>query len=385
MLLDLKFMKCFIPFIFILCLFMEVNAQTEENIFEGVNTVVIDPGHGGKDPGCHGSSSFEKEIVLDIALKLGQYIEEKIEGVKVIYTRKTDVFLELEERAQIANRNDADLFISIHANAASPSAYGTETFVMGISKSSANLEVAKRENSVILMEDDYHQTYGGFDPNSPESYIALSLMQSANIGQSLSFAAKVQEQFRERVGRRDRGVKQAGFWVLHRTSMPSVLIESGFLTNDEEEKFLKSEIGKDYMASAIYRAFKEYKQEIESKIIPLEREGNFEVAIENHPSGEEGEYEREKPEGLVFKVQLVTSSKKISTEPKNFHGLSGVEYYKAGGLYRYTIGNEKSWEAAGKLQDEVKTKGFEDAFVVAFLNGKRIAVGEAVKLLKKNL
>lgn len=378
MLLDAKFIKHFVLSVFILCVCQLTNAQTEGNIFEGVNTVVIDAGHGGKDPGCHGSSSLEKKIVLDIALKLGHYIEEEFDNVEVIYTRTTDVFVELEERAQIANRNNADLFICIHANAAAPSAYGTETFVMGISKSKSNLDVAKRENSVIFLEEDYEQTYGDFNPNSPESYIALSLMQSANIGQSLSFAAKIQKQFRERVGRRDRGVKQAGFWVLHRTSMPSVLIETGFITNDEEQKFLNSEIGRDYMASAIYRAFKEYKQEIEAKIIPSERvETSAELESDN-PAHQE-------VEGLVFKVQLATSSKKISTEPKNFNGLTGVEYYEAGGLYRYTIGSENSWEAAAKLQDSVKSKGFEDAFVVAFLNGRRIAVGEAVKLLNKNL
>lgn len=363
-------------------------AQEEENIFDGVHTVVIDPGHGGKDVGCIGSNSHEKEVALAISLKLGKYIEENFEDIEVIYTRETDVFIELDERAQIANRNDADLFICVHANAASPSAFGTETFVMGISKSEANLQVAKRENSVILLEDDHERKYGNFDPNSPESYIALSLMQSAYQAQSLSFAAKVQKQFRERVGRRDRGVKQAAFWVLHRTTMPSVLIETGFLTNPGEEKFLTSEIGQDYLASAIYRAFKEYKYEIDSKIVLDEDDLEEKGGVEDPENGTQTTTPKAGHvgmEGLIFKVQLVTSSNKISTEPENFKGISGVEYYEAGGLYRYTIGNEDDWESASKLQDSVRAKGFDDAFVVAFLNGDRIAVGEAVKLLKKNL
>lgn len=368
-------------------------AQADDNIFDGIHTVVIDPGHGGKDAGCLGSSSYEKDIALDISLMLGKYIEENFKDIEVIYTRKTDVFIELDERAQIANRNNADLFICVHANAASPSAFGTETYVMGISQSESNLQVAKRENSVILMEEDHEKRYGSFDPNSPESYIALSLMQSAYQAQSLSFAAKVQEQFRERVGRRDRGVKQAAFWVLHRTSMPSVLIETGFLTNASEEKFLKSEVGKDYMASAIYRAFKEYKYEIDAKVLPLDEEGISAMErpiIDSENSVTEKERnashaKKMKYEGLTFKVQLVTSSTKISTEPENFKGILGVEYYEAGGLYRYTVGNEDDWEAASKLQDSIRAKGYEDAFVVAFLNGDRIAVGEAVKLLKKNL
>jgi len=230
-----------------------------------VAVVVIDAGHGGKDPGTSGKSTKEKDIALKIALKLGKYIEENIPGVKVIYTRKTDKYLGLDERAAIANKNKADLFICIHANSLTGAvAYGTETYVMGLHKDKENFDVAKRENSVILMDQNYEERYEGFDPKSPESYILFSLNQTAYQENSLKFAQKVEEQFKTRVGRSSRGVKQAGFMVLWKTTMPSVLIETGFLSNSKEEIFLASDHGQDLIASAIYRAFKEYKAEIES-------------------------------------------------------------------------------------------------------------------------
>ncbi len=230
-----------------------------------VNVVVIDAGHGGKDPGTSGTSTKEKDVALKIALKLGKYIEDSMPGVKVIYTRKTDKFIALDERAKIANRSSADLFICIHANALKGApARGTETYVMGLYKDKANFEVAKRENSVILMDENYQERYEGFDPNSPESYILFTLNQSAYQENSLKFAQKVEEQFKTRVGRSSRGVKQAGFIVLWQTTMPSVLIETGFLSNSKEEAFLASDNGQDLIASGIYRAFKEYKTEIES-------------------------------------------------------------------------------------------------------------------------
>jgi len=230
-----------------------------------VDVVVIDAGHGGKDPGNNGKHSREKEIALKISLKLGQYIEKNMPDVKVIYTRKDDRYLALDERAEIANKNKADLFICIHANSHTTSkAYGTETFAMGMHVDDRNLEVAKRENSVILMDENYKERYEGFDPNSPESYILFTLTQSAYQESSLSFAKKVEAQFKNRAGRFSRGVKQAGFVVLWRTTMPAVLIEAGFLSNAEEEKFLMTENGQDLIASGIYRAFKEYKSEVES-------------------------------------------------------------------------------------------------------------------------
>jgi len=230
-----------------------------------VDVVVIDAGHGGKDHGTSGKLIKEKDLALSIALKVGNYIEKNVPGVKVIYTRKDDTYLSLDERADIANRAKADLFICIHANANhNTRAYGTETYVMGLHKDESNLAVAKRENSVILLDENYHERYEGFDPNSPESYILFTLTQSAYQSSSLSFAQKVEDQFRNRVGRVSRGVKQAGFLVLWRTTMPSVLIETGFLSNSNEEKFLITDEGQNLIASGIYRAFKEYKSEVES-------------------------------------------------------------------------------------------------------------------------
>lgn len=228
-----------------------------------VKTIVIDAGHGGHDPGCHGGDVIEKNVTLAIALDVGKYIEENIEGVKVIFTRKDDHFVELWERAAIANRNGADLFISIHCNANdNKSAYGTETYAMGL-KSQQNLELAKRENSVILMEDNYMENYDGFDPKSPEGHIIFSLYQDVYIDQSLKLAQKIEHQFSERVQRKSRGVKQAPFVVLWRTTMPSVLVETGFLTNPTERKYLSSELGQSYIASGIYRAVRSYKEELE--------------------------------------------------------------------------------------------------------------------------
>jgi len=230
-----------------------------------VDTVVIDPGHGGRDPGTHGALVAEKDVVLKISLKVGAYIEKNFPGVKVIYTRKDDRYMPLDERAILANKNKADVFICIHANASpNATAYGTETYVMGPHKTESNMEVARRENSVILLDENHEQRYEGFDPKSPESYILFSLAQSAFQESSLTLADKIETQFRSKTGRYSHGVKQAGFWVLWRTSMPSVLVEVGFLTNKREEKFLMEDAGQEQIASGIYRAFKEYKNQIES-------------------------------------------------------------------------------------------------------------------------
>jgi N-acetylmuramoyl-L-alanine amidase len=230
-----------------------------------LRTVVIDAGHGGKDPGTLGKITREKDVVLKIALKTGKYIESNLPDVKVLYTRKTDKYVDFQARADVANKNKADLFISVHANSiVGANAYGTETFVMGLHKDNSNFEVAKRENSVILMDENYKEKYEGFDPSSPESYILFSLNQSAYQENSLKFAQKVEDQFKNRVGRSSRGVKQAGFLVLWMTTTPSVLIETGFLSNSKEEAFLASENGQELIASGIYRAFKDYKTEIES-------------------------------------------------------------------------------------------------------------------------
>jgi len=229
--------------------------------------VVIDAGHGGHDPGTTGDISKEKDVALKIALKLGKYIEAKLTDVEVIYTRNNDTFVELHGRAYIANKNGADLFISVHCNAfpPNPEVKGTETYVMGLSKAGRNLEVAKKENSVIFLEENYEEQYQGFDPNSPESLILLSLEQTAYQENSLMLAANIENQFKNRVGRRSRGVKMAPFWVLWDTSMPSVLVETGYLSNKKEEKDLNDPLLQDYIASAIFRAFRDYKEEIDSR------------------------------------------------------------------------------------------------------------------------
>jgi N-acetylmuramoyl-L-alanine amidase len=362
--------------------------------FFGVKVVCIDAGHGGKDGGCLGSNSKEKDVALSIALKLGEYIKKNFPEIKIVFTRKTDVFIELGERARIANKAKADLFICIHANASdNKTALGTETFVMGLHKTEANLKVAKFENSSILLEEDYKTKYSDFDPNSPESYIVLTMRQNAFIDQSLSFAAKVQSQFTDHVGRKNRGVKQAGFLVLHQTSMPSVLIETGFLTNKEEEKFLTSNIGQDYISSAVFRAFKEYKNELESKkkidVLKKEEENNpKEVIINDDKSETQGDKKNKKrnkknnsvEQGIVFKVQITSSPKKIELKPENFNGIEGVGLYEAGGLYRYVVGVEKNMTDANRLQLQMRAKGFKDAFIVAFSDGERISISKAINL-----
>lgn len=229
-----------------------------------VKTIVIDAGHGGKDPGCLGSTFQESKIALKIALELGRIIKENMKDVKVIYTRSSDKFIELHERAAIANRNGADLFVSVHCNAAaSKNAYGTETFAMGLHKTEGNLAVAKRENSVILKESDHKSSYDGFDPNSDEDHIMIANFQSAHVYNSLYLASKIESQFKNRVGKKSNGVKQAGFLVLWKTAMPSVLVETGFLTNLNDEKYLSTKKNQVLMASGIYRAIKEYKLELE--------------------------------------------------------------------------------------------------------------------------
>ncbi len=236
-----------------------------------IKTVVIDAGHGGKDSGTRGLVSKEKDIALKIALELGSTIQKYLKDVKVIYTRNDDTFVELEQRAQIANKSGADLFISIHCNSVPENTpesrkqqiHGTETYVMGMHTTEANFDVAKRENSVILLEED-KEIYEGFDPKSPESYILFSLYQSAHLENSLRLAGKIEHQFNERVRRNSRGVRQAGFWVLYRTSMPSVLVETGYLSNANEEKYLSDSYGQTLIASGLFRAFRDYKNEIES-------------------------------------------------------------------------------------------------------------------------
>ena len=344
---------------------------------ERIQTIVIDAGHGGKDTGALGSLTTEKAINLSVAKKFGAYITENLPDVKVVYTRSTDKFVELSERAAIANRNNADVFISIHCNSTegTTTAKGAETFVMGESKNEKNLAVAKKENAAILLEDNT-DAYDNFDPNSTEAYILFSLTQSLYQSQSLDLADKVQKQFSTKVGRHDRGVQQAGFLVLWKTSMPSILVELGFINNAKEEEFLNSEKGQTQMALALYRAFEEYNREFES---------------ENHtPTVTEtsGDKTTTKPalsgnKDTYFTVQFSTLDKKVPVTDKAFKGVKEVEVYEYNGAYRYTSGRFQTKADAVARQTEVRNLGFKDALVIAFINGERGSVKQAEEALKK--
>lgn len=388
-------MKRFFIIFGILLLLTSVPAELSADRRGFVRTVVIDPGHGGKDPGAVGSKVQEKDIVLSISLKLGEYIRQNYSDVKVIYTRDTDEFIELHRRAQIANENHADLFISIHCNSApSSSAYGSETFVMGLHRSRANLEVAKKENASILYEDNYLETYDGYDPNSPESNIIFTLFQNAHLNQSLDMASLVQDQFRERARRVDRGVKQDGFLVLYRATMPAILVEAGFLSNRREEEYLASDEGQSHIASAIYRAFRDFKTRQDLLAASYDQQIMAQASTETAEARPEitqpaqttpqvvNETLPENPE-IVFKVQFASTSVKRPEDAPEFRGLRKVEYYFQDGLYKYTVGNEKSLEEAAAIQREVQSAGFRDAFVVAFHNNQRISPTEAIRLLNQ--
>jgi len=330
-----------------------------------ITTVVIDAGHGGKDPGAMGKHTREKDITLAVALKTGYYIEKYLPDVKVIYTRKDDRFVGLYKRAEIANKNKADFFISIHCNSnQSSKPYGAETYVMGLHKSKANLDVAMMENAAIMFEADAGKTYDGFDARSAESYIQFSLFQSEYLDQSLQLAYDIQRQFHDRVGRKDRGVHQAGFLVLWKTAMPGVLVELGYLSNPTEEKFLMSKEGQVYMASAIYRAFKEYKLEFEkqNKVVARAETKN-----------------KTKPE-LKYRVQFYTNKKNIPLTNRRFKKVNDVRVYQQNGLYKFTSGEFSTPDSANRHLKTVKNAGFKDAFVVVFNGQKRISLKEAKQL-----
>ncbi|MBN2776057.1 MAG: N-acetylmuramoyl-L-alanine amidase [Bacteroidales bacterium] len=349
-----------------------------------IRTVVIDPGHGGSDPGAVGKYSREKDIALDISLKFGKMIEEKYKDIKVIYTRTDDSFVELYKRAQIANENNADLFICVHVNASSSSSpYGTETFVMGLHVNEANLRVAKLENSVILQEENYEDQYEGFDPNDPENHIIFSLFQNANLTQSLFFAGKVQDEFRDKVKRYDRGVKQAGFLVLWKTTMPAVLVELGFISNPEEEKYLNSKTGQEELAVALFDAFKDYKNHYEENSAEIQNavkevESNLETVIEQKEVVETQTpvVENTSQTGIFFKVQVMTSTQKIENYSEKFRPYQNVDVYLHNGVYKYTIGKETDYNKILKLQNELKSE-FKGCFVVALKNGERIPLNQA--------
>jgi len=377
-----------------------------------LKTVVIDAGHGGKDPGAVYKNIYEKDIALSVALKLGNYISTNYPNVKVVYTRSTDEFIELNERARIANANKADLFISLHVNAnKSTDAYGTETYILGLHRANENLDIAKRENSVILLEDNYSEKYEGFDPRSTESYIMFSLYQYVFFEQSIDFAAKVQDQFKNTSNRYDRGVKQMGLLVLARTTMPGVLVELGFLSNLDEVQYLISDEGKDKLALSLFNAFSNYKDSFEKTGTKTNGKNNTspvfspidttkkvkpethqtEIKTNNNTSNNNTNINtnnnsnncklNEKQE-IIFKIQIASSAKQITTIPQNFKDLKGVEEQFINGIYKYTIGNEKTFNGITELKKKVREK-YPDAFLIAFKNGESIPVTEAINLLKK--
>lgn len=354
-----------------------------------IRVVCLDAGHGGKDPGNLGTGRFkttEKHVALNVTKAVGAYITANFPDVKVVYTREDDRFIELAERCAIANRAKADVFISIHCNANSNhDPHGTETYSMGLHKTEANMRVAMKENESILLEDGHAMKYDGFDPKNPESMIALSLQQNVFLGQSQRLSHYVQKQFKDRVGRVDRGEKQAGFLVISYTSMPSILIELGFLTNKEEEDFLQGEKGQDLMASAIYRAFKEYKAEIEGTDVSVDAAPPDSTRVDTTAATPP----KEKPvadSGVRFKVQIATSTKRIDLKAKNFNGLEGVQEMKGNDLWKYTVGDERSLKDARAVQQTCRDKGFEGCFIVAFdKNGERIPdLQQAVTLSRIN-
>jgi N-acetylmuramoyl-L-alanine amidase len=347
-----------------------------------IKTVVIDAGHGGHDPGCHGANNNEKEVCLAMALKLGALIKERYPDIKIIYTRATDVFVELAERANIANRNNADLFICIHANAGSTTAYGSETYVLGLHRTDAQQKVAERENASIALEDDKGAKYRSYDL-TPDGIIALQFQLAVFHRQSILFAEMIQKEFK-RIGRYDRGVKQAGFLVLYKTTMPSVLIETAFLPNPTEEKLIGSAEGQQKMAQSMFDAFVNYKNATEGKTVVggTTVQNNIEPAPVLNNSAQPQETVKE--QGLIFKVQIETASKSISTKSSHFKGLEIFEY-QDNSLYKYCAGSfPNNLQAAKNYKDELTKMGFTNAFVVAFLDGERISIEKALKLAEKN-
>jgi len=370
-------------------------------------TVVLDAGHGGHDPGAQSASSREKDINLAIVLDLGSIIEQKFKDVKVVYTRKTDKYLTLQERADVVNEHHADLFICIHTNASpSSAAFGAETYTLGLAKTKANLDVAMRENSVILMEADYRTKYKGFDPKSIDSYIMFEFMQDKYIDKSVEFSSTIQKQFVSYCRRSDRGVRQAGFWVLHRSACPSVLVEVGFISNPAEERFLTSEQGQQEMANAIFNAFVDYKRTHDKKsgrqmssVSKIEQPARSEehnqkqqevaerpkqdidTVIKRTKSEKKIITPKNSTQTPVFKVQLFVSPKRLKPTSTLFKGVNDVDSYAEGGMTKYTVGNDSDYSKIVKVRKEIISK-FPNAFIIAFVGDKKITAREALKLNK---
>ena len=367
--------------------------------------VVIDAGHGGHDPGAVGKISKEKNINLSVALQLGKLINEQCSDTRVIYTRNKDVFIPLARRAEIANEAKADLFISIHTNSVgrNKSVQGASTWTLGLAKSDANLEVAKRENSVILYEDDYKTRYAGFNPNSAESYIIFEFMQDKYMSQSVHLASLVQKEFKQTGKRIDRGVHQAGFLVLKASAMPSILVELGFISNPTEERYLNSEVGKKALANSIFQAFLTYKEEQKMRLEESKGDTLPEVKLQQSTTSQPSssttsasttpqktpvaatstQTQKATQQVPVFKVQILTSSKPLSPKDRQFKGLKNIDFYKENGLYKYTYGSSTNYNEILRIKKDI-SKRIKDAFIIAFKNGKKMDTATAIREFKEN-
>ncbi len=358
--------------LFVFLISMTGLAQTAAKDF----VVVLDAGHGGKDTGNRGNGYLEKKIALTIALEIGKQLSTQ-KGIKVIFTRKDDRFIELKNRAKIANQADADLFVSIHCDAfTSPKAYGAGTFVLGLHRNKDNFRIAQNENSVIFLEEDHETTYEGFDPNNPESVISLVLMQETYNSQSIEAANTIQKSFVTNLNRKDRTVKQAGFLVLRETYMPSVLVEVGFLTNKKEGAYLNSKSGQREIANTISKAVLNYEKQLQASVVKEDQA--VLVAEQQAPLEVEEPAQESTAKGVVFKVQIAATAKSIDLTKKNFKGLSNLSKEKSGKLFRYFYGEANTYAQAQKLKKTAFKKGYEHAFLVAYKNGVKIKISDAI-------
>ena len=376
--------------VFIILIFYLINFPSilcsQENDYFNLKTVVIDPGHGGKDPGSIGTGRYkvyEKDISLDISLKLGRYIKSHFPEINVIYTRENDEFVKLSKRSQIANKNNADLFISIHCDAfTNENASGSSTYVMGPHKSDSNLQIAMRENSSILMEEDFELDYAGFNPNEPESYIALNMYQSKYIGYALDFASKVQNEFSKSSNRKNRGVKQAGFLVLSKTTMPSVLIEVGFITNKIEEDYLISQNGKDEVAKSIFEAFCSYKKQIDFLTENSKNNLILKDSVKTNSLNINDNTDSFDNIDTFLTVQFFASSDSIQFNNNELND-DLIFCIRENSLYKYFYGKSNSYNKIKNLQNKLKKYGFFDSFIVGFFNKNKAELSKVLSILDK--
>ncbi|SHI89845.1 N-acetylmuramoyl-L-alanine amidase family protein [Flavobacterium terrae] len=371
--------------VFVLVLLFIVSSMLAQS--SGKFKVTLDAGHGDHDFGATYHGFIEKNIALGVVLKVGKILEQD-PTIQVIYTRKNDSFIDLVERANIANRANANLFVSIHCNAnKNQEAYGTETYVMGLSKSASSLEVAKKENEVIQMEKDYKTKYAGYNPNSPESLISATLAQEEYLDQSIEFASRIQDNFDVKLNRKVRGVKQAPFMVLHKAFMPRVLIEMGFISNKEEGAYLNSEEGQLNVAKSIADAIFRMKVEHFGGSMPvIEIQKSEKTTVKKDTvktsSKETSKTSDNKPVDttkVVYKVQVKASSSHVETKPENFNGLSKISFISEKGYYKYMYGETNDYNEAKMQLLEAKTRGYDSAFIVPFKNGQKISLNEALK------